>query len=344
VTTSRSITAGADVDGRAMQPLISLNDVRVTFQTTRGSVAALRGVHLEIPRGEIFGVVGESGCGKSVTGRAILRLLPSTATVTGSIRFNGLDLTSLNASQMRAIRGDKIGMVFQDPGQALNPVFTVGAQLQSMLGRLHLGGRHETRLRALALLSDVGLPNGDEIMDSYPFQLSGGMQQRAMIAIALAGDPDLLIADEPTTALDVTIQAQILELLGELQAQRKMTVMLITHDIGVIARVCRNVAVFYAGRVVESGSVRDVLRSPRHPYTEGLLASLPTAVTKGAPLRTLPGIVPSTLQPIVGCSLVPRCPYVHDRCRVESPETTEINGTRVECWLYGPEPLADHQI
>ena len=321
-------------------PLLSLRDVRVEFRTSTGSVHALRGVDLDVPAGQVFGIVGESGCGKTVTGRTILRLLPANAEIQGAMLFAGVDLATMPAERMRSVRGRRIGMVFQDPAQALNPVFTVGQQLRSALRLYVEGSKSEIHRRALKLLKDVELPGGAQILDSYPFQLSGGMQQRAMIAIALAGEPELLIADEPTTALDVTIQAQILALLNDLQARRQMTVILITHDIGVVARVCQDVAVFYAGRVVETGPVREVLRAPRHPYTQGLLASLPTAAAKGRPLKTLPGAVPSARRTIVGCSLAPRCPHVFDRCRVDDPIATEANNTRVECWLYGPEPPA----
>jgi len=328
----------AAADNQSGAALISLRDVRVQFRTSNGLVRALRGVDLDVPAGQIFGIVGESGCGKTVTGRTILRLLPANADLQGSILFAGLDLATMPVGRMRSVRGRRIGMVFQDPAQALNPVFTVGQQLQSALRLYHEGSKDEIRRRALKLLKDVELPGGEQILESYPFQLSGGMQQRAMIAIALAGEPELLIADEPTTALDVTIQAQILALLHDLQSTRRMTVILITHDIGVVARVCQDVAVFYAGRVVETGPVRELLRTPRHPYTQGLLASLPTAAGKGRPLTTLPGGVPSALRPIVGCSLAPRCPRAFDRCLVESPITTAANDAKVECWLYGPEP------
>lgn len=327
----------AAADTHPGSTLISLRDVRVQFRTSNGLVQALRGVDLDVPAGQIFGIVGESGCGKTVTGRAILRLLPANADLQGAIVFAGLDLATMPAGRMRSVRGGRIGMVFQDPAQALNPVFTVGQQLRSALRLYHEGSKDDIHRRALKLLKDVELPGGDQILDSYPFQLSGGMQQRAMIAIALAGEPELLIADEPTTALDVTIQAQILALLNDLQLRRRMTIILITHDIGVVARVCQDIAVFYAGRVVETGPVRELLRAPRHPYTQGLLASLPTASGKGRPLTTLPGGVPSAMRPIVGCSLAPRCPHVHDRCLVEAPITTVANDSKVECWLYGPE-------
>jgi peptide/nickel transport system ATP-binding protein len=258
--------------------------------------------------------------------------------VSGEIVFDGIRLLDLVESDLAAMRGKRIAMIFQDPGRALNPVFSIGQQLLAVYARHHLGGaKSEFRSAAAELLNRVGLSDGDRVLGSYPFQLSGGMQQRAMIAIALAGDPELLIADEPTTALDVTIQAQILDLLAELQAVRGLTVALITHDIGVIARSCQEVAVLYAGRVVERGSVRDVLRGPRHPYSRGLLASMPTAVPPGEPIQTIVGSVPSALGAIHGCSFRPRCPAAHERC-LQQPPNAHVGEATVECWLYVDQP------
>ena len=323
----------------AQQPLLQIEDLRVVFPTPLGVSHALRGVDLAVEPGEIFGVVGESGCGKSMTARAIMGLIPHPGRVAGGrIHFDGQDLVQLSGRAMRRIRGRRIGMIFQNPKQALNPVFTVGEQLALVL-KHHGIARNgaEVRERSMALLGEVGLPQTERVLNAYPHQLSGGQQQRAMIAIALATEPELLIADEPTTALDVTIQAQILELLDRLQRERGLTILLITHDMGVVATMCDRVAVLYAGRVVEQGQVGDIFKRPGHPYTQGLLAALPTPQRRGQELETIPGSVPGGLAVIPGCAFASRCPQVMDVCRSQVPSMVPLSGShRAACFLHAP--------
>ena len=263
--------------------LLRVEDLRVSFRTPFGAVRALRGIDFELARGEILGLVGETGCGKSVTGRSIMRLLDENAEVTaGRITFEDEDLLRVTEAQMHSIRGARIAMIFQDPATALNPLFTIGQQINDVQ-RAHGSAPAEERRRArLELLASVGLPDAAQMADVYPHQLSGGQQQRAMIALSLAAEPDLIIADEPTTALDVTIQAQILDLLRTLQRQRTISVLLITHDLGIVAETCQKVVVLYAGRMVEKGTVEAIFANPQHPYTRGLLSALPRPGSRGS--------------------------------------------------------------
>jgi oligopeptide/dipeptide ABC transporter ATP-binding protein len=314
--------------------LVEIKDLHVHFFTEGGVVHALRGVNLAVEKGEMLGLVGETGCGKSVTGLAMLGLIPPPGRIVrGQILLDGEDLADKSPEEMRRIRGRRIGAVFQDPSAALNPVFTIGEQLEMVL-RTHLAlSKDQTRARARELLSDVGL--SDRVVDSYPHRISGGMQQRAMIALALACDPDVLIADEPTTALDVTIQSQILELLVDLQRRRDISVLLITHDLGVVSETSQRVAVLYAGRVVEEGPTDVVLSDPKHPYTQGVLGALPSPDRKGKGLVAISGTVPSGLGEIKGCSFAPRCPYVMDHCpHIDPPPFPVGPEQHAECLLY----------
>jgi oligopeptide/dipeptide ABC transporter ATP-binding protein len=320
--------------------VIELDDVRLQFATPLGPLVALRGVTLSVPERSIVALVGESGCGKTMTGRTILRLLPGNATVAGKVLFRGSDLLVLRIADMQRLRGGKIAMIFQDPATALNPVFTIGQQLAQILRYHGVGTENERKYRAVELLSEVGLPDPKRVLMQYPHELSGGMQQRAMIAMALSPSPEVLIADEPTTSLDVTIQAQILELLIRLQEARGLTVILITHDMAVVRRACQRVAVLYAGRVVEEGPVDGVLSNPQHPYTQALLASLPSASARRMPLTGISGMLPDGRAQIEGCVFAPRCPFVMDVCRESSPETTDTTDPShtVACWLRQRDP------
>jgi len=302
--------------------LLEIDSLAVEFDTDEGVVRAVDGVGFTLDAGGTLGIVGESGCGKSVTALSIMRLLPQPMgrIATGSIRFEDRELTALDLTEMRKVRGARIGMVFQEPMTALNPVHTVGRQLSEML-MLHRGLRPEGALReAAAMLERVGIPSADVRLGEFPHQLSGGMRQRVMIAMALLCKPALLIADEPTTALDVTIQAQILDLIRELQAEMGMAVILITHDLGVIAETCESVVVMYAGKVAEKGSVLDIFDRPTHPYTRGLLSSIPRLEHPPKQrLRTIEGMVPGLLELPTGCRFSNRCAWREPRCELSSP-------------------------
>jgi oligopeptide/dipeptide ABC transporter ATP-binding protein len=306
------------------KPLLSIDDLYIEFKTKNGRLKAINGISLDVQPGEIFGIVGETGCGKSVTGMSVLRLLPSSAHVTnGSITFDDIDILSQSDAQMRQIRGNRIAMIFQDPTTSLNPVFTVGQQMDRVI-RTQLGGsKRDAILQSEEMLTAVGLPDVSRIRKSYPHQLSGGMKQRVMIAIALSCQPSLLIADEPTTALDVTIQAQILTLLKELQQKFDIAIMFITHNLGVVAHVCDRVAVLYAGRVVETAVTHTIFNNPHHPYTKGLMAAVPRAGTKGGALTAIPGNVPANPGEVVGCAFASRCAQVMDVCWEKRPFLTE---------------------
>lgn len=321
-------------------PLLSVEGLCVEFRGGRGTARVLNGVDLAVRAGETLGIVGESGSGKSMTALALLRLVPDPPgrISAGRVLFEGEDLLTLSNTRMRDVRGNKISMIFQEPMTSLNPVFTVGAQICETLTR-HLGlkGR-PAQERAIRLLQDVGIPAPEQRFREYPHQLSGGMRQRVMIAMAIACEPALLIADEPTTALDVTVQAQIFDLLREIQQRRRMAMLLITHDMGVIAETADRVAVMYGGRVVEEGATRDVLDRPLHPYTRGLIACIPDLhqdAAERAPLPEIPGLVPSVWDLQSGCPFADRCGEALPRCRDEMPPTRELDGRRVACWQRG---------
>jgi len=320
--------------------LLLVRDLRVSFSTHAGEVQAVRGASFDLRRGETLAIVGESGSGKTVTAKSIMRLLPeANSTIkSGEIIFEGRDLLRLPENQMQSIRGSRIAMVFQDPMTSLDPTMRVGPQIaESLKKHLGLSGRRATE-RAVELLRLVGIPNPEERIKQYPHQFSGGMRQRVVIAIALACGPQILIADEPTTALDVTIQAQTLELLQDLQEQLGMSVILITHDLGVVARTAHRVAVMYGGKIVETGTVREVFYNPKMPYTWGLLASiLLPAADRGQELVPIPGSPPDMLVPPNGCPFTPRCPYAMRICAEEMPELTTFSTEhRAACWLHHP--------
>jgi peptide/nickel transport system ATP-binding protein len=310
-------------------PILSVKHLQVMFKTPRGNLQAVCDVSFDVQHGEIFGIVGESGCGKSVTSLAVMRLITKPGKITkGQIRFEGEDLLQKSNKDMRAMRGNDMAMIFQDPLSSLNPVFSVGEQLTRVL-RLHRPiSKRDASQQIQEALASVELPDPRRIMRAYPHELSGGQQQRVMIAMALASKPKLLIADEPTTALDVTIQAQILRLLRQLRQDFGITIMLITHDMGVIAETCDHVAVFYAGRVVEIGQTRDLFDFPRHPYTQGLMAAIPQPEYKGSKLAAIPGTVPNNPGAVKGCAFADRCPHVFDRCRAEASRLFSVSGSQ----------------
>ena len=314
-------------------PLLEVQNLSVKF----GAFKAVDGVSLSLDAGEVLGIVGESGSGKSVTALALMGLIDEPGRVDATrLSFDGRDLLAMRENERRQMLGRDIAMIFQDPMASLNPCFTVAFQLMETL-RIHEGGnRRELRARALQLLRDVEIPDAESRLDAYPQQLSGGMSQRVMVAMAIACNPRLLIADEPTTALDVTIQAQMLALLLKLQRERGMALVLITHDLGVVAEVAQRVAVMYAGQVVETARVPQLFDAPRHPYTEALLSALPEHNTGKRRLRSMGGVVPGAFDRPAGCLLSPRCPHVQARCRVEAPALQGDHGAQARCFF----PLA----
>jgi oligopeptide transport system ATP-binding protein len=321
--------------------LLEVKNLSTHFFTRDGTVHAVDEVSFDLDYGETLGLVGESGCGKTVTALSLVRLVPDPPgkIVNGQILFDGIDLLRLSNEEMRLLRGKKIGFIFQDPMTSLNPTLTIGFQIAES-ARLHLGmSRKAADDRAVELLSKVGIPRARDRMRDYPHQFSGGMRQRVMIAIALACDPMLLLADEPTTALDVTIQAQILELIRSLSEEFRTAVVLITHDLGIAAGMCHRVNVMYAGRIVETGTVDAIFEQPRMPYAWGLLDSLPRLdEQKGAKLRTIEGLPPDLINPASNCRFAPRCPYVRDICRQEEPELTPREGEAHLARCLGTEP------
>jgi peptide/nickel transport system ATP-binding protein len=319
-------------------PLLEVRHLRVEFPTRRGTLTALDDVSFDIAPGEILGVVGESGAGKSLTGAAIIGLLePPGRIAGGEIRLEGERIDQLPYDKLRAIRGRKIGAIFQDPLTSLNPLYTVGRQLVETI-RTHLPvSDDEARKRAIHLLQETGIPAAEARIDQYPHQFSGGMRQRVVIALALAAQPKLIVADEPTTALDVSIQAQIISLLKRVCREHGAAVMLITHDMGVIAETCDRVAVMYAGRVAEIGPVQQVIHAPAHPYTVGLMGSIPSMEDERERLLQIDGSMPRLNAIPAGCAFNPRCPRAFDRCRAERPDLLDAGATRAACWLHAPD-------
>jgi peptide/nickel transport system ATP-binding protein len=318
----------------AAAPLLEVRHLRVEFPSRRGTLLALDDISFSISPGEVLGVVGESGAGKSLTGSAIIGLLdPPGRIAGGEIRLAGQRIDNLPYEQMRAIRGRRIGAIFQDPLTSLNPLYTVGRQLVETI-RTHLPlSEGQARARAIKLLQETGIPAAEQRIDQYPHQFSGGMRQRVVIALALAAEPQLIVADEPTTALDVSIQAQIIALIRRLCKEHGAAVMLVTHDMGVIAETCDRVAVMYAGRIVEVGPVADVIHRPSHPYTVGLMGSIPAMDEERERLLQIDGAMPRLNAIPAGCAFNPRCPHVFDRCRQARPDLVDAGPTRAACWL-----------
>ena len=316
------------------EPLLSVRDLSVAFATRRGLLAALDGVSFDIAPGEVLGLVGESGAGKSLTGLAIVGLIdPPGRIVKGEIRLEGARIDDLPPARLKAIRGARIGIVFQDPLTSLNPLMRIGDQIvETILAHAPLNAR-EARERAVRWLVEVGIPAPDQRIDAYPHEFSGGMRQRVVLALALCAGPSLLIADEPTTALDVSVQAQIIALMKKLARVHGAAVMLITHDMGVIAETADRVAVMYAGRIAEVGAVREVVRAPLHPYAQGLMAAIPTLEKRVERLAQIPGAMPTLADIPAGCAFAPRCPKAFARCFAERPDLVSVGGRRAACWL-----------
>jgi peptide/nickel transport system ATP-binding protein len=323
------------------EPVLSVRNLRVEFPTRRGTLTAVDDVSFDIAPGEILGVVGESGAGKSLTASAVIGLIePPGRIAGGEIRLRGQRIDNLSAEPLRHIRGKRIGMVFQDPLTSLNPLYRIGDQLiETITTHTNLGAA-AARDRAVALLAEVGIPAPRARIDAYPHQFSGGMRQRVVLALALCADPELVIADEPTTALDVSVQAQIIALLKRLCRQHGAAVMLITHDMGVIAETADRVAVMYAGRIAEIGPVRDVVQVPKHPYTKGLMGSIPTLASDADRLVQIPGTMPRLTAIPTGCAFHPRCPFCFSPCPVERPELLPVERSGVACWLYDGAKVA----
>jgi len=318
------------------EAILTVDDLKVSFATEDGVVQAVGGVSFELRAGEVLAIVGESGSGKSVTAQTITGLTrASNARITGSVSYRGRELNGLEDDQLRGVRGEQIAMVFQDPMSSLNPVYRVGDQIIEMIRAHRDVSKHEAADRAVELLRSVGIPNPERRVRHYPHEFSGGMRQRVMIAMALALEPDVLIADEPTTALDVTVQAQILRLLDDLNRERDLAIVLITHDLGVVAEIADRVLVMYAGQIVENATLDETFYDPQHPYTWGLLGSLMRLdQTRGARLAQIPGQPPSLLAPPQGCRFAPRCPHKFDKCDELPPLQARVGGEHLDrCWL-----------
>ncbi|WP_409294583.1 ABC transporter ATP-binding protein [Peribacillus sp. SCS-26] len=320
------------------EKILEIENLVTTFKTGGGEVSAVRGISFSLQKGETLCIVGESGCGKSITALSIMGLLAGNASSQGKIEFKGENLLKLDSDRMRKIRGNEISMIFQEPMTALNPTFTIGFQLCEPLMIHRKLSKKAAIQQGVELLRQVGIPLPEKRMKQYPHELSGGMRQRVMIAIALACNPKLLIADEPTTALDVTIQAQILDLLNDLKDEFETSVIMITHDMGVVAETADRVIVMYAGEIIEEGPVEEIFTEPKHPYTKGLLSSVPNVDDPDFSLNPIPGSLPSLNEQISGCRFHPRCPYAMEKCKVQPPDVTQgSNGHSVRCWLHEEE-------
>ncbi|GAA4725297.1 oligopeptide/dipeptide ABC transporter ATP-binding protein [Brevibacillus fulvus] len=318
-----------------MASLLEINQLKTSIKHAKGQLTIVDGISLVLDKGETLGVVGESGCGKSVTSLSIMRLLGKNAALEGEIRFNNRNLLSLSEKEMQKVRGNEIAMIFQEPMTSLNPLHYIGKQIAEPLIRHMSLGKREAKERVIALLKLVGIPRAEEIYHEYPHQLSGGMRQRVMIAMAMACNPKLLIADEPTTALDVTIQAQILELMKKVNKESGTALLLITHDLGVVAEMCDRVVVMYAGQIVEEADVRSLFQQPRHPYTVGLMASIPEVTSSQERLSSIPGTVPLLHEMPSGCRFAPRCAQAMEICRQQKPELISVTERhKCRCWLY----------
>lgn len=318
-------------------PILQVRNLKTYYYSNKTTVAAVDGVDFDLKKGGVLGIVGESGCGKSTVARSLVGLLDgaSAKTIDGSVLFDGEDVLKMDRNQLRKIRGKRISMIFQDPFVSLNPVYTIKNQIYEVLKVHENLPKSKADERVLELLRLVGIPHPEQRLNSYPYQLSGGMQQRVMIAIALACKPDILLADEPTTALDVTVQAQILELITRLKEENSMSIILISHNMGIVAEMCDHLLVMYGGVVVEEGSCAQVFAEPRHPYTIGLLGAIPSVAVDKEELDSIPGIVPKFTPPVVGCRFASRCKYATDRCRGEEPPLfRDDEGRGVRCWLH----------
>ncbi|AMQ04973.1 ABC transporter ATP-binding protein [Sporosarcina psychrophila] len=323
--------------------VLKVNNLKTYFHTSHGVVKAVDGIDFIVKRGKTIGLVGESGCGKSVTSLSIMGLLPkSLAQIEdGEINFNGMDLTKMNEKSLRKLRGNEISMIFQEPMTSLNPVFTIGQQLSEPLKQHTKLNKSEMKKKIIDMLTLVGIPRPEGIYSEYPHQLSGGMRQRVMISLAMLCNPRLLIADEPTTALDVTIQAQILELIKEIRNKQDMSIILITHDLGVVAEMCDEVVIMYAGLIVEQADIKTIFDNPKHPYTQGLLNSRPgtNANERKQRLVSIPGSVPRPDELPPGCTFAARCPYVMEKCKTEKPPLYKLENQLSRCWLYEDESM-----
>jgi peptide/nickel transport system ATP-binding protein len=325
--------------------ILDVKDLSIHFKTANGHVQPVNGVSFEVYEGETLGIVGESGCGKSITSLAIMGLLPNPIgyIAKGEIKLNNKEITHLKDRELRKLRGNEMAMIFQEPMTSLNPVFTIGEQLSEPLKQHTRLKKREIREKIIEMLQIVGIPRADEIVDEYPHQLSGGMRQRVMISLAMLCNPKLLIADEPTTALDVTIQAQILELMKRIKSENQMAMMLITHDLGVVAETCDRVMVMYAGQIVESTDVRTLFNDPKHPYSQGLLASLPNLNERKQSLYSIKGNVPRPDEIPKGCAFSTRCPKAFSKCHIEKPLLIQLENQSCRCWLFdtkGEEVMA----
>ncbi|MCG7344151.1 ABC transporter ATP-binding protein [Sporosarcina sp. ACRSL] len=320
------------------QAILQVDELKVGVIDGKKKTPIVNGVSFDLKEGETLGIVGESGCGKSMTSLSLMGLLPKGIDyLDGHIHLGELNLESFSKRNWRDIRGKKMSMIFQEPMSSLNPVYPIRKQVREMILSHEKVSQKEADARTLEMLKLVGIPRPDEVMDNYPHQLSGGMRQRVMIALALVNDPQILIADEPTTALDVTIQAQILELMQSLQKRLQMSIILITHDLGVVAEICDRVVVMYAGEIIEEATTKMLFDEPLHPYTKGLLSSLPSIHEEKEYLSSIPGTVPPPGSIVQGCRFKERCPFAHDRCSKDPEMFAHLNGSKVRCWLYGEE-------